>query len=212
METFIPPFATGFATSAALIIAIGAQNLFVLRQGLRHEHVGAIVLFCSGADALLIVAGVSGVGVFLSAAPQLTLLLTVGGAAFLGWHGIMAYRRIGGPNSVVLGEAARLTLGQALAATAGFTFLNPHVYLDTVLLLGMVGSAQPSHLRPFFAAGAAMASFLWFSALGFGARLLKPVFTRPAAWRVLDALTGTVMLALAASLALHALHQLAWLG
>ena len=207
METLIPPFVTGFVTSAALIIAIGAQNLFVLRQGLRHEHIGAIVLFCGIADALLIVAGVSGVGVFLAAAPQLTLLLSLGGAAFLGWHGIMAFRRIAGPNAVVLGETSRLTLAQALAATAGFTFLNPHVYLDTVLLLGMVGSAQPSPLRPVFAAGAATASFLWFSALGFGARLLKPVFTRPAAWRVLDALVGTIMLALAASLVLHALHQ-----
>jgi L-lysine exporter family protein LysE/ArgO len=207
METFIPPFVTGFATSAALIIAIGAQNLFVLRQGLRHEHIGAIVLFCSVADALLIVAGVSGVGVFLAAAPQLTLLLSLGGAAFLGWHGIMAFRRIAGPNAVVLGETSRLTLGQALAATAGFTFLNPHVYLDTVLLLGMVGSAQPAPLRPVFAAGAATASVVWFSALGFGARLLKPVFTRPAAWRVLDAMVGSIMLALAASLLVHALRS-----
>jgi L-lysine exporter family protein LysE/ArgO len=139
----------------------------------------------------------------------LTLLLSLGGAAFLSWHGIMAFRRIAGANAVVLGEAGRLTLGQALVTAAGFTFLNPHVYLDTVLLLGMVGSAQPSPLRPVFAAGAATASFLWFSTLGFGARLLKPVFTQPAAWRVLDALVGTIMLALAASLVLHALHQLA---
>lgn len=209
METFIPPFVTGFATSAALIAAIGAQNLFVLRQGLRHEHIGAIVLFCSGADAVLIVVGVSGVGVFLSAAPQLTLLLSLGGAAFLGWHGIMAFRRMAGANAVILGETGRLTLGQALVTAAGFTFLNPHVYLDTVLLLGTVGSAEPSPLRPVFAAGAATASFLWFSTLGFGARLLKPVFTRPATWRVLDALVGTIMLALAASLVLRALHQLA---
>lgn len=206
MANFISPFMTGFALSAALIIAIGAQNLFVLRQGLRREHVGAIVLFCGSADALLIVAGVSGVGAFAAAIPQLTMVLTLGGAAFLGCYGVMALRRMTAPPTVSIGEGSRLTLGRAIAATAGFTFLNPHVYLDTVLLLGAVGSAQPAHLRPIFAAGAATASFVWFSALGFGARLLEPIFTLPQAWRVLDAVVAITMLMLAGSLAAHVIH------
>ena len=203
MVNLLPAFITGFAASAALIVAIGAQNLFVLRQGLRHEHVGPIVLFCGGADAVLIIVGVGGVGAVLGAMPQLTAFLALGGAAFLGWYGLTALRRMAAAASVTLGEAKALTLGRALAATAGFTFLNPHVYLDTVLLLGTLGAAQPAPLRPAFAAGAVTASFLWFAALGFGARLLRPVFTRPAAWRVLDCLVGLTMLALAASLVLH---------
>lgn len=203
MAYFVPPFLTGFAASAVLIVAIGAQNLFVLRQGLRHEHVGAIVLFCGCSDTLLVLAGVSGVGAFLAALPQLTALLALGGAAFLGWYGIKALRRMASTGLGAIGEAKGMTLGQAMAATAGFTFLNPHVYLDTVLLLGTVGAAQPAPLRPFFVAGAAMASFSWFLALGFGARLLKPVFVKPSAWRVLDLLVGVTMLALAATMVAH---------
>jgi L-lysine exporter family protein LysE/ArgO len=207
MANIISPFVTGFATSAALIVAVGAQNLFVLRQGLRREHVGAIVLFCGSADALLIMAGVGGVGAFVARVPQLTKLMALGGAVFLGWYGVMALRRIAEANTFSIDETQGLPLRAALAATAGFTFLNPHVYLDTVLLLGTVGSAQPAPLRPFFTAGAATASFLWFSGLGYGARLLKPVFTRPAAWRVLDLLVGLTMLTLAASLIAHVIHQ-----
>lgn len=204
MTGLVSPFVTGFATSIALIVAIGAQNLFVLRQGLRHEHVGPIVLFCGCSDGLLIVLGVSGVGAFLGALPQLTTLLAIGGAAFLAWYGVTALSRMAVPNAFVLGEAGSMTLRRAMTAAAGFTFLNPHVYLDTVLLLGTVGSAQPVALRPAFAGGAAAASFLWFAGLGYGARLVKPVFTKPAAWRALDLLVGVTMLALAVSLALHA--------
>ncbi|WP_371348621.1 LysE/ArgO family amino acid transporter [Ancylobacter sp. IITR112] len=194
------PFATGFALSAALIIAIGAQNLFVLRQGLRREHVGAIVLFCAAADALLIGAGVAGMGAFLTALPRLATLLALGGAGFLGWYGVQALRRMAQPGAMAVDASAGTTLARALLATAGFTLLNPHVYLDTVLLMGAAGAAQPAAARPAFVAGAALASFLWFAALGYGARLLRPLFARPAAWRVLDAGVGVVMLALAASL------------
>ncbi|WAJ27987.1 LysE/ArgO family amino acid transporter [Antarcticirhabdus aurantiaca] len=208
MTHLLPPFAAGFALSAALIVAIGAQNLFVLRQGLRGEHVGALVLFFGLSDALLIAAGVGGVGgvgAFLSAAPQLTTILALGGAAFLAWYGIAALRRTASPGAVSVGAAGALSLGRAVATGAAFTFLNPHVYLDTVLLMGTAGSAQPEALRPAFVLGAASASFAWFAALGYGARLLQPVFTRPAAWRVLDACVGIVMLSLAASLAAGAL-------
>ena len=205
MNTGINAFLTGFALSAALILAIGAQNLFVLRQGLRREHVGPIVLFCGGADALLIAVGVGGVGAFLAAAPQLTTILSVGGAGFLAWYGIKALQRMAQPEAMTVAGAGGLTLGRAVAATAGFTFLNPHVYLDTVLLMGTAGSAQPAALRPLFVAGAASASFAWFTALGYGARMLAPLFARPAAWRVLDAFVGLTMLALAASLIGHAI-------
>ncbi|UIJ44272.1 LysE family transporter [Sphingomonas cannabina] len=205
MTNGISPFLTGFALSAALIMAIGAQNLFVLRQGLKREHVGAIVLFCGGADALLIAAGVGGVGAVLAAIPQLTKALAFAGAAFLGWYGVKALRRMAAPDAMVVAGGGGLTLGRAIAATAGFTFLNPHVYLDTVLLMGAAGSAQPADLRPLFVAGAVTASFAWFAALGYGARLLAPLFARPAAWRVLDALVGATMLALAGSLALRAI-------
>lgn len=204
MTSSIAPFLTGFALSAALIMAIGAQNLFVLRQGLRREHVGWIVLFCGSADALLIAAGVNGVGAFLAAVPQLTQILAIGGGAFLGWYGVKALQRMAAPEAMSLVEGRGLTLGRAIAATAGFTFLNPHVYLDTVLLMGAAGWAQPAALRPLFVAGAATASFAWFAALGYGARLLVPLFARPAAWRVLDALVGVTMLTLAGSLVVRA--------
>lgn len=205
MANLLLPFYTGFASSGALIAAIGAQNLFVLRQGLQHRHVGAVVLCCAGADALLILLGVAGVGSILAAMPQLARWLTFGGTLFLSCYGVMALRRGATSATVPIGGAASATLGRAIATTAGFTFLNPHVYLDTVLLLGTIGAAQPAALRPIFVAGAASASLLWFGTLGFGARLLKPVFIKPGAWRVLDALVGATMLLLAGSLLLRAM-------
>lgn len=200
MTNILPTFVTGFAMSAALIMAIGAQNLFVLRQGLKREHVGPIVLFCGCADAILIAAGVGGVGALLGAMPQLTLALTLGGAAFLAWYGFKAFQRMMTPEAMAVSAEGKFTLGNALGATAAFTFLNPHVYLDTVLLMGAAGSAHAPALRPVFVAGAATASITWFAALGYGARILTPLFARPVAWKVLDAIVGVVMLTLAASL------------
>lgn len=200
MTNLFPTFLTGFAMSAALIMAIGSQNLFVLRQGLKREHVGPIVLFCGCADAILIAAGVGGVGAILAALPQLTLALTVGGALFLGWYGFKAFQRMMSPEAMSVSAQGGVTLGRAMAATAGFTFLNPHVYLDTVLLMGAAGSAHAPALRPVFVAGAATASIAWFAALGYGARILTPLFARPTSWRILDAIVGCTMFALAASL------------
>lgn len=200
MTGTLAPLLTGFALSAALIVAIGAQNLFVLRQGLRREHVGPVVAFCGLADALLIALGVAGAGAILGAMPGLTRGLALAGAAFLAWYGAKALRRTLAPAAVAAAGGGGLSLGRALAATAGFTLLNPHVYLDTVLLMGAAGSAQPAAARPLFVAGAMTASFAWFATLGYGARLLAPVFTRPSAWRVLDGVVGVTMLALAASL------------
>ena len=204
MIDFAPPFVSGFALSAALIIAIGAQNLFMLRQGLRSEHVGPLVLLFGTSDAVLIMAGVGGMGSFLSAVPQWTMILTFAGAAFLGWYALAAFRRMALPGVLVVTVAGGVPLGRALATGAAFTFLNPHVYLDTVLVMGTAGSAQPEALRPVFVLGAAIASFAWFAALGYGARLLQPIFSRPAAWRILDAGVGVVMLALAISLVINA--------
>lgn len=200
MTNILSTFLTGFAMSAALIMAIGAQNMFVLRQGLKREHVGPIVLFCAGADALLIAAGVGGVGALLGAMPQWTMALTIGGALFLGWYAIKAFARMMTPEAMAVTAQGGVSLGRALATTAAFTFLNPHVYLDTVLLMGAAGSAQAPALRPVFVAGAASASILWFVGLGYGARVLTSLFARPAAWRVLDGIVGVTMLTLAVTL------------
>ncbi len=191
---------TGFALGLTLIVAIGAQNAFVLRQGLRREHVGVIVAFCATADAVLMLAGIAGLAVVLGHQPLLAGVLTAGGALFLTAYGLRALARAqrGGSLGAAAG-APPLTRRAALAQTAAFTLLNPHVYLDTVLLVGSVG-AQMGPTRWWFAAGAAAASAAWFTALGCGARLLAPVFARPRAWQVLDALIGLTMLGIAALL------------
>lgn len=191
---------TGFALGLTLIVAIGAQNAFVLRQGLRREHVGAIVAFCATADAVLMLAGIAGLATVLGHQPVLAGVLTAGGALFLAVYGLRALARArrGGSLGAAAGTAP-LSRRAALAQTAAFTLLNPHVYLDTVLLVGSVG-AQMGATRWWFGLGAATASLVWFTSLGFGARLLAPVFARPRAWQVLDVLIGLTMLAIAALL------------
>lgn len=199
--TQIAPLLTGFALSLGLIVAIGAQNAFVLRQGLRREHVGLVVGFCAACDLALIAAGVAGLGAVLGTAPRLVTVLSLGGAGFLGWYGVSALRRALRPERLQAGPGgAALTRAGALARVAGFTLLNPHVYLDTVLLVGSVGAAQPAAAHLPFVLGAGLASAVWFVSLGFGARFLAPLFARPLAWRVLDLLIGAMMLTLAAGL------------
>ncbi|WP_087121496.1 LysE/ArgO family amino acid transporter [Brevundimonas sp. SH203] len=205
MTFFLPPLMKGLAMSAGLIVSIGAQNLFVLRQGLRCEHVAPIVLFCAACDSVLVFAGVYGLGAMLALVPGLTLALSLGGAAFLLGYALGAFRRALRPSAFVVEGGAPLSFGAAIAATAGFTLLNPHVYIDTVMLMGAVGSSLPRPEWPFFVLGAATFSFLWFAAIGFGARLLTPVFARPVAWRLLDAVTGLMMTALALGLVLDVL-------
>lgn len=204
--SFAPPLTaalTGSALGLTLIVAIGAQNAFVLRQGLRREHVGAIVLLCAAADALLMGAGIAGLARLLGEHPALTRWLALGGAAFLSVYGLRALWRALRPAVLATAAGARsMSLAQALAQAAAFTLLNPHVYLDTVVLVGAVG-AQHGPQRWWFGAGAATASVAWFSALGYGARWLAPLFARPGAWRVLDALIGVTMLALASALIGH---------
>ena len=197
----VSAFTTGFVLCATLIIAIGAQNAFVLRQGLRREHVLIIVAFCALADLLLIGAGVAGVAQVLGQAPRLTFLLTGAGTLFLAWYGIRALGRARTASAMNVAEGTRrISVRNAVAQAAGFTFLNPHVYLDTVLLMGSIGARQPSDLRFWFVGGAAAASGAWFTSLGFGARLLRPVFRTPRAWQVLDTIIGITMLVLAVSL------------
>jgi len=191
---------TGFALGLTLIVAIGAQNAFVLRQGLRREHVGAIVAFCATADAVLMLAGIAGLATVLGHQPLLAGALTAAGALFLAVYGLRALVRARRPATLdAAAGTAPLSRRAALAQTAAFTLLNPHVYLDTVLLVGSVG-AQMGATRWWFALGAAAASLVWFTSLGFGARLLAPVFARPRAWQVLDALIGLTMLGIAALL------------
>jgi L-lysine exporter family protein LysE/ArgO len=196
----------GLSLGLGLIVAIGSQNAFVLRQGLRREHVGAIVLFCALADAALIAAGVLGMAHALGQRPLLASALALGGAAFLAVYGWQALRRARRPQLLRAAEGGGgLGLGAVLAQAAAFTLLNPHVYLDTVLLVGSIGAQQPGALRGWFIVGASAASLLWFACLGYGARWLAPWFARPRAWQVLDGLIGVTMFVLSALLLRHAL-------
>jgi L-lysine exporter family protein LysE/ArgO len=204
-----PVFAQGLFLGLGLIVAIGAQNAFVLRQGLRREHVGSVVAFCAVADAALITAGVFGMAQALGDRPTLARGLALGGAAFLavyGWRALQRARQVSALDVTSVGQG--MSRGAALAQAAAFTLLNPHVYLDTVLLVGSIGAQQPAPLQGLFTAGASTASLLWFSALGFGARWLAPWFAHPRAWQVLDALIGVTMWVLSALLVRHVVSGL----
>lgn len=194
---------SGLALGLGLIVAIGAQNAFVLRQGLRLEHVGAVVAVCALSDLLLIAAGVLGAGALLSRAPWLIPAVCVAGAAFLLCYAALAARRVLRPGAL-LPEAggARAGLGVAIGTGLALTWFNPHVYLDTVVLLGSMAATYGEH-RWLFAAGAGLGSLVWFTGLGYGARLLRPVFARPTAWRAPDGGIAVVMSVLAVSLAVR---------
>lgn len=197
-------FLNGFGLTLGLIMAIGAQNAHVLRQGLRGEHVLLTVTVSALCDMVLIALGMAGLGSLFAANPDWMDIARYGGAAFLGWYGLRALRSAirGGSLQTDRDACKRLSGRQALLAAAGFSLLNPHAYLDTVVLLGSIGSRQAEELRPLFAAGALAASVVWFVLLGYGARLLVPVFSRPVAWRVLDGLVAVMLWAIAASLML----------
>lgn len=195
-----PDILAGFLSGAVLIIAIGAQNAFVLRLGIRREHVLPVVLICASADALLIAAGIAGLGALIHSAPVVLALARYGGAAFLMAYGIAAARRALQPHQLTVDTAQATSLRSAIATCLAFTFLNPHVYLDTVILLGSLASQRGDAGRWVFGAGAATASFVWFFALGYGARFLGPLFSRPMAWRILDSLIAVIMIGLGISL------------
>ncbi|PXX77013.1 LysE/ArgO family amino acid transporter [Rivihabitans pingtungensis] len=190
-------FFQGLAVSAGLIVAIGAQNAFVLAQGVRGAHRLQIALACASSDALLIALGVGGAGALIASQPALLALARWGGAAFLLVYAAMALRRAWHGESMTLPADSQQSVWRVLLATLAVTWLNPHVYLDTVVLLGGVAAQLPAQERFTFGLGAALASWLWFFALAYGARLLAPLFTRPASWRVLDTSVALVMLAVA---------------
>ncbi|MGB8817935.1 MAG: LysE/ArgO family amino acid transporter [Rhizobiaceae bacterium] len=202
----IIPFLNGFALGASLIIAIGAQNAFILKQGLLREHVFILCLICACADALLIAAGVGGLGTLVASNPALVKAVTLLGAVFLGVYALFAFQRAFRDQSMRVSNESS-SLRAAIAACLAFTFLNPHVYLDTVLLLGGLSARYAGEARLAYGAGAMLASFVWFFALGYGARLLLPMFQKPAAWRTLDILIGIVMSLIAASLAVQFLRS-----
>jgi L-lysine exporter family protein LysE/ArgO len=194
----------GVGFGLSLIVAIGAQNAFVLRQGLRGEHVLAVVLICAVSDIVLIALGIAGIGGLLELAPWLVDAMRIGGAAFLLTYAVIAGRRALHPGAIdaeVGGEA--VPLWPTVTTAVALTWLNPHVYLDTILLLGSVAGTHGDD-RWWFGVGAALGSVVWFASLGFGARLLRPLFARPMAWRVLDGLIAIIMAAIALSL-LHGL-------
>lgn len=190
--------AAGFVSGAGLIIAIGAQNAFVLRQGLQRSHVGLVVAVCALSDILLILLGIAGMGALVLGWPPLLQVLRLGGAAFLAWYGLRAAQRAWrGAGALAPEQGSReQSWRRVLLACLAFTFLNPHVYLDTVVLLGSLSTRYPGMAQWAFGLGACTASVVWFSSLGFGARLLQPVFRNPLAWRVLDGGIAAFMLAL----------------
>ncbi|MGZ9812479.1 LysE/ArgO family amino acid transporter [Pseudoroseicyclus sp. H15] len=193
---------TGFATGFSLILAIGAQNALVLRQGLLRTHVLPLVLFCAVSDAVLISAGVAGFGAATSALPWLPRAMALAGAGFLIVYGVMRFRAALWPDQgLAANEAPAVqSLGRVLAMAAAFTWANPHVYLDTLGLIGAVSLQFEGAARLAYGAGAVAASFVFFFALGYGARLLAPVMRSPRAWAVFDGLVGLVMWAIAAKL------------
>lgn len=198
---------SGFMLGASLIIAIGSQNAFILRQGLLRQYVFLLCLICSLADAVLIAVGVGGLGAVVAASPRLILAVTVGGSVFLLCYAVLAFRRAFHPDALRAAKDGGGSLKAAIAACLAFTFLNPHVYLDTVLLLGSLSGRFAGFERFAYGAGAAAASFAWFFGLGYGARLLQPLFARPSAWRILDIVVGVVMTAIALSLLASSTHD-----
>ncbi len=203
-STLVPAL-LGLGTGLALIVAIGAQNAFVLRTGIegRARTIAAVVLICAVSDAVLIVAGILGIGSLLLAVPLALVIIRIVGAAFLIGYGMLAAVRVFRPGSLLPAEPSpAIAPRAAVIAAFALTWLNPHVYLDTVILLGSVANQQGANERWWWAGGAIAASALWFASLGFGARLLRPFFARPLSWRILDAFIALVMLGLGARMAI----------
>lgn len=192
--------ATGFAAGLSLIMAIGAQNAFVLRQGLLQSHVFWICLICAGSDAILVSIGVAGFGALSQTAPWLEPVMRYGGAAFLFWYGARSFLAALRPRTMAQSGGPASGLQEAVLTCLALTWLNPHVYLDTLALLGAISSPYQGADRWAFGMGAVSASFCFFFSLGYGARYLTPVFASPSAWRVLDVGIGCVMWAIAAAL------------
>lgn len=190
----------GLFTGLGLIVAIGAQNAWVLRQGIARDHVGVVVAICAVSDLLLVVAGTAGLGALVRSHPTALTVLKWFGAAYLVWFAIGSLRSARNPTGL-LAQTPR-SRGSVVATTLALTYLNPHVYLDTVLMLGNLANQHGVTGRWWFAAGAGVASLLWFSGIGFGARALAGRLASPRTWQVLDVVIGLVMLLLAVALVL----------
>ncbi|MCU1442671.1 MAG: amino acid transporter [Cryobacterium sp.] len=198
----LTPLLAGLGLGLSLIVAIGAQNAFVLRQGLRREHVVAVVVICALSDAVLIALGIGGLGALIEEADWLLAVVRIVGATFLAWYGVRSAIRAGRPTTLNTDSGgAPVSIRTAVLTALALTWLNPHVYLDTVMLLGSIGATYGEG-QWWFALGATLGSVAWFAGLGFGSRLLRPVFAQPVAWRILDGLIAVVMIAIAASLLL----------
>lgn len=204
MTTTFTAFAQGWLMTAGLIVAIGAQNALVLRQGLGRSHVGPVVALCTASDWLLITLGVFGLGTAVQSSPQLLEVVRFGGAAFLVIYGMRAALRVWRPKGgSLVSEASAPSLASTLGATLALTYLNPHVYLDTVVLLGSVGAQHSGVGQAAFAVGAGLASLMWFAMLGYGASAASRWLQRPVVWRTIDASVAVVMLVVAAQLLLN---------
>ncbi|MEY4019758.1 MAG: hypothetical protein RLZZ590_1058 [Actinomycetota bacterium] len=198
MLSFIP----GFLLGLSLIVAIGAQNAFVIRQGLTKQHVFLVVAICAIADAALIAVGIAGLGAVLLSLPWLLEIIRWFGVVYLSWFGVRSIRSAFKNESMDASGGQSLSRGKVVAAVLGFTLLNPHVYLDTVILVGSVGN-QFGDDRWYFGAGAMLASLVWFTGLGFGARAASGLMSKPIFWRVLDSIIAVVMFAIAGMLAFY---------
>jgi L-lysine exporter family protein LysE/ArgO len=198
-----PHVLAGLGLGLGLIVAIGAQNAHVLRMGLLRQHVGLTVLVCLLSDAVLIAAGIAGVGALVSEHAQLLRAIKYAGALFLLWYGYKAFARARQAAQLqVAAEPLRLSMASAASTVLALTLLNPHVYLDTVVLLGGISAQRPPEMRWFFGAGAITASTLWFVGLGYGAKWLAPLFAKPRAWMWLDLGVGCTMVGIALALVL----------
>jgi L-lysine exporter family protein LysE/ArgO len=192
-----PIFLTGLLMGLSLIVAIGAQNAFILRQGIKRQHVFAVCLTCGLSDAILIFLGVTSLQQVAAMLPWLDPAMRLGGAAFLVWYGAKSlYSALRSSGTLSVEEEAPSSFWPTFATCLALTWLNPHVYLDTVVLLGTIATRFPGD-EMLFAAGAMSASFLFFFALGYGAKWLRPVFSKPAAWRVLDLVIAAIMFLIA---------------
>lgn len=194
-------FLTGMATGLSLIVAVGPQNALVIRQGVRREHLGAVLAICIAADALLILAGTVGIGVLVERVPVALVILRWLGVAYLVWFAIGSFRSAARAKGLEAGSGER-TLAAVVGTTLALTFLNPAVYLDTVVMLGNLANQNGPDLRWVFAAGAILGSLLWFLVIGYGSKSLAPWLARPAVWRWLDIAIGVVILVIALRLAI----------
>ena len=205
MSSSLTTYLAGLALSAGLIIAIGAQNAHVLRQGLKREHVFLVAAISVVCDITLITLGSLGFGALIGSFPLLTKIAAWAGAAFLIFYGFLAFRSASHSQSLVIdqnlnGGGSAQTLKTVILLTIAVSLLNPHVYLDTIVLIGGIAAQYPPSERIFFALGASTASLVWFFGLAYGARLLAPLFRKPASWRVLDIIIGLIMWGIAISL------------